>query len=111
MNGLQREAWTISSPGCCAGAAGVWLRDDRPVTLANLDLSANTPDERMRVFGRMERDFGLANAFLLAVGAWLLVSRDFSTLMLIFCLIYILVVCISALLYLKNLRSGEHSST
>ncbi|MGC8402071.1 MFS transporter [Enterobacter mori] len=83
----------------------------RPVTLANLDLSANTPDERMRVFARMERDFGLANAFLLAVGAWLLVSRDFTTLMLIFCLIYISVVCISALLYLKNLRSGDHSST
>ncbi|UKJ20367.1 MFS transporter [Enterobacter mori] len=83
----------------------------RPVTLANLDLSANTPDERMRVFARMERDFGLANAFLLTVGAWLLVSRDFTTLMLIFCLIYISVVCISALLYLKNLRCGDHSST
>lgn len=70
----------------------------RPATLANLDLSTNTPDERMRVFARMERDYGLANAFLLAVGAWLLVSRDFTTLMLIFCLIYISVVCITALL-------------
>ncbi|MCO7255715.1 MFS transporter [Dickeya oryzae] len=83
----------------------------RPVTLANLDLTANTSTERMRIFSRMERDFGLANAFLLAVGAWLLVNRGFTTLMLIFCLIYIFVVCISALFYLKNLHRREHSST
>lgn len=83
----------------------------RPVTLANLDLQANSPAERMHIFSRMERDFGLANACLLVLGAWLLVSQDFTTLMLIFCLLYSAVVCISAVFYLKDLRSGEHSST
>ncbi len=80
----------------------------RPVTMANLDLSANSPAERMQLFARMERDFGLCNACLLALGAWLLVSKGFTNLMLVFFFLYILVVCISAVFYMRKLHSEEH---
>ncbi len=82
----------------------------RPVTMANLDLSDNTPAERMQLFARMERDFGLSNAFLLALGAWLLVNKGFTSLMLIFFFLYMLVVCLSAVFYLRKFYNGEHRS-
>lgn len=82
----------------------------RPVTLANLDLSANTAAERMQIFSLMERDFGLANAFLLANGAWLLITKSFTDLMLTFCVLYIIVSGISALFYVKHSTRNAHSS-
>jgi hypothetical protein len=59
------------------GSGGV-----RPATMANLDLSALDPLERVALFSRMERNFGIANGILLALGAWLLASAGFQVLML-----------------------------
>ncbi|EIF28240.1 hypothetical protein BCh11DRAFT_03628 [Burkholderia sp. Ch1-1] len=58
------------------GSGGV-----RPATMANLDLSALGALERVALFSRMERNFGIANGALLALGAYLLVNEGFQVLM------------------------------
>lgn len=59
------------------GSGGV-----RPATMANLDLSALDPLARVAMFARMERNFGVANGILLAIGAYLLADAGFQALML-----------------------------
>lgn len=74
----------------------------RPVTMANLDLSANTPAERTQIFSRMELDFGIANALLLAIGGWLLVEHGIFQLMQTFAGLYILTVGLLAAMNAKK---------
>ncbi|WP_238714873.1 MULTISPECIES: MFS transporter [Tenebrionibacter/Tenebrionicola group] len=80
----------------------------RPVTMANLNISANSSTERVQIFARMERDFGVCNAFLLTIGAWLLVNENFATLMLVYLLLYILMVCMSAIFYLRKIHHDKN---
>lgn len=72
------------------GLLGLGSGAIRPVTMANLDVSNNTATERIGIFSRMERDFGLANGALLMIGAVLLINWGFQPLMLIFSALYLL---------------------
>ncbi|MGN6315600.1 MFS transporter [Trinickia sp.] len=67
------------------GSGGV-----RPATMANLDLSALGPLERVALFSRMERNFGIANGALLALGAYLLANEGFQVLMMSLGVLYLL---------------------
>lgn len=67
------------------GSGGV-----RPATMANLDVSALDPLERVALFARMERNFGIANGLLLAIGAYLLADAGFQALMLWLSALYLL---------------------
>ncbi|WP_380179050.1 MFS transporter [Kalamiella sp. sgz302252] len=72
------------------GLLGLGSGAIRPVTMANLDVSQNSAAERMHIFGRMERDFGLANGLLLMAGAVLLVNQGVEALMIAFSGFYLL---------------------
>ncbi|VWC73583.1 hypothetical protein BLA17378_03433 [Burkholderia aenigmatica] len=74
------------------GSGGV-----RPATMANLDLSALDPLARVAMFARMERNFGVANGILLAIGAYLLADAGFQALMLWLSGLYLL--ALGALFY------------
>lgn len=71
------------------GLLGLGSGAIRPVTMANLDVSDNSAAEQMRIFGRMERDFGLMNGVLLMLGAVLLVNWGIEALMLAFSALYL----------------------
>ncbi|RQT02064.1 MFS transporter [Burkholderia contaminans] len=74
------------------GSGGV-----RPATMANLDMSALDPLARVAMFARMERNFGVANGILLAIGAYLLADAGFQALMLWLSGLYLL--ALGALFY------------
>lgn len=86
------------------GLLGLGSGAIRPVTMANLDVSDNSPSEQMRIFGRMERDFGLVNGLLLMLGAVLLVNWGVEALMLTFSGLYLL--SMFAVLALRQRQSG-----
>ncbi|HDR9357545.1 TPA: MFS transporter [Burkholderia vietnamiensis] len=83
------------------GSGGV-----RPATMANLDLSALDPLARVALFARMERNFGVANGILLAIGAYLLADAGFQALMLWLSGLYLL--ALGALFYANRaVDTGE----
>lgn len=71
----------------------------RPSTMANLDLTLNSPKERVVIFSTMERDFGILNGLLLLLGAWLLVENGFEFLMMSFCFLYFVIILISFFIF------------
>ncbi|WP_196239512.1 hypothetical protein [Dyella monticola] len=77
------------------GSGGV-----RPATMANLDLSSLDILGRVSLFARMERNFGIINGVLLAIGAYLLANNGFQTLMLWLSWLYLF--ALGALFYVSR---------
>lgn len=76
----------------------------RPVTMAYLDLSSNTPDQRARIFFLMERDFGLINGGLLLFGGILLVNEGVDKLLIIFSIIYLIATSVVSIFFSNQLK-------
>lgn len=79
----------------------------RPVTMANLDLSDNTPKQRAIIFSRMERDFGLVNGFLLFSGSWWLIEKGIDDLMLAFSLFYFITLSLIGNVFIRNIQKDS----
>lgn len=80
-----------------AGLAGIALLGlgsggVRPTTMSHLELRGMTPQQRTRLFARMERDFGLLNAAILVGGGYVIVFNGFQSMMSGLALTYLAVV-------------------
>jgi len=74
------------------GLLGLGSGGVRPVTMGNINLAALPPEQRPRLLGTMERNFGVYNGILLFIGGYLLAEHGFQATMLILCVIYVLVI-------------------
>ncbi len=77
-NGLDYMAVGLIGIALLGAASG----GIRPVAMANIDLGPLKPEQRAKLLGTMERNFGLCNGAILLAGAYLLVEHGFETLML-----------------------------
>jgi MFS family permease len=69
------------------GSGGV-----RPVAMANVKLDKLKPDQRTRLLGQMERNFGLCNGILLMAGGYILAVADFEVLMRLLGVSYVIMI-------------------
>ncbi len=111
--GFSSELASIGIDYFISGLVGIGLLGlgsgaIRPVTMANLDVSKNSAAERIGIFSRMERDFGLANGALLMIGAFLLIKCGFQPLMVAFSVLYLL--SMAALIALRRYHGKRISA-
>lgn len=71
----------------------------RPIVMANLDLKGLNSIGQIYIFTLMEKNFGILNGTLLAIGSYILVISNIQNLMLCMALSYIITILLLAIVY------------